>query len=450
MFYPKSVAVIGASDKVGKVGHTIFKNLLDNFRGKVFAINPKHEQVLGQRCYKSVKDVKEHVDMAVVVVPARVVPQVLKELGEKGVRDVIVVSSGFGEVGNTQLEQEMKEVAQHYNMRVIGPNCLGVYVPDVGLDTLFMPFYKSSRPKPGNVAFISQSGAVGTAILDWADELGIGISKFISYGNATVMDESDLLLLLTNDPKTDVIVLYVEGVKDGRKFFEALRTASKRKVVVVLKAGKSEEGNKAAKSHTGNLAGNYLIYKAAFRQSGVIEVKNLSEAFGVLELMKQPLPKGNRVAVITNGGGFGVLTADAIANTSLTLAPLSKQTRAKLRAVLPPYLNVNNPIDVGGDADAQRYKDVLDVVYQDENVDVVIVDLLFQTSALNESVIDVIKSYADTRTKTTLAVSVGGRYSKEKRRIMSLAGIPSFPTPEHAVKSVERLVKWNGYLKTTV
>jgi acyl-CoA synthetase (NDP forming) len=258
------------------------------------------------------------------------------------------------------------------------------------------------------------------------------------------------LLLLTNDPKTDVIVLYVEGVKDGRKFFEALRTASKHKVVVVLKAGKSEEGNKAAKSHTGNLAGNYLIYKAAFRQSGVIEVKNLSEAFGVLELMKQPLPKGNRVAVITNGGGFGVLTADAIANTSLTLAPLSKQTRAKLRAVLPPYLNVNNPIDVGGDADAQRYKDVLDVVYQDENVDVVIVDLLFQTSALNESVIDVIKSYADTRTKTTLAVSVGGRYSKEKRRIMSLAGIPSFPTPEHAVKSVERLVKWNGYLKTTV
>ena len=450
MFYPKSVAVIGASDKVGKVGHTIFKNLLDNFRGKVFAINPKHEQVLGQRCYKSVKDVEEHVDMAVVVVPARVVPQVLKELGEKGVRDVIVVSSGFGEVGNTQLEQEMKEVAQHYNMRVIGPNCLGVYVPDVGLDTLFMPFYKSSRPKPGNVAFISQSGAVGTAILDWADELGIGISKFISYGNATVMDESDLLLLLTNDPKTDVIVLYVEGVKDGRKFFEALRTASKRKVVVVLKAGKSEEGNKAAKSHTGNLAGNYLIYKAAFRQSGVIEVKNLSEAFGVLELMKQPLPKGNRVAVITNGGGFGVLTADAIANTSLTLAPLSKQTRAKLRAVLPPYLNVNNPIDVGGDADAQRYKDVLDVVYQDENVDVVIVDLLFQTSALNESVIDVIKSYADTRTKTTLAVSVGGRYSKEKRRIMSLAGIPSFPTPEHAVMSVERLVKWNGYLKTTV
>jgi acetyl coenzyme A synthetase (ADP forming)-like protein len=443
LFYPKTIAVVGASAHPHKIGHVVFRNLaFGNFAGKVVPVNPKYEKLLGKKCYPSIVDVYGRVDLVVIATPAHIVPKILEDCGKKGVKAVVLLSGGFGEVGNHELEEKIKEIAKQHNIALLGPNCLGVYVPKQGLDTIFMPVYKSGRPKAGKIAFVTQSGAVGTAVLDWASECGIGISKFISYGNATVLTESEILSFLGKDEETNIICLYVEGVKDGRRFYKTLKEVAKRKVVIVLKAGIGEKGKAAAHSHTGNLAGNYIAYKAAFKQAKVIEAERLDDVFDFLRVFSQPLPKGKRVGIITNGGGMGVLTTDAIERHGLSLAKFSEKTREALKDALPSYANITNPLDLIADANVETYKSAISALMEDRNVDILVVDVLFQTPTVDETLIYVLKEAVMDRRKPVVVVSVGGRYTAEKRKIMECLGIPCFQDPYSAVRAITKLVEY--------
>ncbi|MCX8205944.1 MAG: CoA-binding protein, partial [Candidatus Micrarchaeota archaeon] len=277
---PESIAVVGASRDPSKVGHAILKNLLINgYAGKLCAVNPHADEILGVKCYKSVGEIRHKVDCAIIAVPAKYVNAVLEECGKKGIRGAVIVSGGFKEVGELALEQELARIANHYGIAVIGPNCLGIVNANRHIDSIFLPTYKLNRPQLGSISFITQSGAVGSTVLDLIGESNIGISKFISYGNAAVLDESDLLRYLRDDPETKVIVMYIEGVADGRKFYEELRKTTPIKPVVVLKAGRGSLAAVATKSHTGSLAGNYEVFSAMLRQAGAVEADNLEDFF---------------------------------------------------------------------------------------------------------------------------------------------------------------------------
>ena len=280
-FYPKSIAVIGASRDPEKVGHAILHNLVNGkFKGELFPINPHAEYVLNLKCHKSIKQVKADLDLAVIAVHAEEVPEELEQCGAKGIEAVIIVSAGFGEIGNRKLAEKIAKIKRKYKkMRVIGPNCLGILNTENGVDTLFLPEYRLKRPEKGEISFISQSGALGSAVLDWASMQEIGISKFVSYGNAMDIDESDLLEYLAQDKNTNVIVMYIEGVKNGTKFMQAARKFARKKPIIVLKGGITAEGMQAVKSHTGSLAGSAEVYNAVFRQAGIIKAENLLESF---------------------------------------------------------------------------------------------------------------------------------------------------------------------------
>ena len=326
IFEPKSIAVIGASREPGKIGHVIVMNFVDGgFPGRLYPVNPNATEIHGMKCYASVLDIPGKVDSAVVVVPAKIVPKVLEECGKKGVKGVVVISGGFAEVGNHALEKKLADISRKYGLQVIGPNCLGVVDPASHVDSIFLPTYKMGRPKIGGVAFLTQSGAVGSTILDLVAREGFGMSKFVSYGNAAVIDETDLLEYMGNDRRTKIIVLYIEGVKRGKEFFRVTRKLAKKKPIVAIKAGTTEKGAAAAKSHTGSLAGSYAAYRAVFRQNRLIEAKTLDEVFDFAKIFDtQPFCTGNRVAIITNGGGMGVLAADAVVENGLELAEFTE------------------------------------------------------------------------------------------------------------------------------
>ncbi|WP_461863688.1 acetate--CoA ligase family protein, partial [Thermococcus sp.] len=310
LFYPQSVAVIGASNKPGKIGNSIMRSVTRQFSGEVYPVNIKGEdiEVNGRsfKSYRSILEIPGEVDVAVIAVPARFVPDVIDECGQKGVKAAVVISAGFKEAGNAELEEELVRRARKWGIRLVGPNCLGVTNIENGFDCNFNPPERQARPKFGGIAFMSQSGAFGAAILDWAARHEIGMSKFISLGNMADLDESDFMGYLKEDPKTNVITAYLEGVKDGRKFFRTARETTLSKPVVVLKAGRTEAGAKAAASHTGSLAGSYRIYEAAFEQTGVLSAKSMRQLFNYAKALAMQKPaEGRRVAVVTNGGGAG-------------------------------------------------------------------------------------------------------------------------------------------------
>ncbi len=443
LFYPKSVAVVGASVHPHKIGHVVFRNLAEgSFSGKVYPVNPKHKEVLGKQCYPTVSAVPKRVDLVVIATPAKTVPGILEDCGKKGVKAVVLLAGGFGEVGRHDLEESVKNLAYKYGIALLGPNCLGVYAPRTALDTIFMPVYKSGRPKQGNISFVTQSGAIGTAVLDWAAEYGVGIAKFVSYGNATVLSESELLEYLAKDKDTDIIFLYVEGVKNGRVFYETLKEVAKHKVVIVLKAGRGKAGKSAAHSHTGNIAGDYMAYHAAFRQARVVEADRLEEVFDFMKAFGQPLPKGNRVGIITNGGGMGVLTADAIEEHGLKIAEFSDSTKKALKNILSANANIANPLDLVADANVATYQKAIDIFMNDKNIDIILVDVLFQTPTVDETLIYVLKEAALDRRKPVVVVSVGGRYTAEKRKIMECLGIPVYQDPYAAIFAMKRLSEY--------
>jgi acetyl coenzyme A synthetase (ADP forming)-like protein len=455
-FNPKVVAVVGASRRPGKVGYELLRNLRESFKGRLYVVNPEAKEILGVPCYPSLSDVPDDVDVAVVVVPAEKVIDVAEEAGRKGVKGLIVISSGFKEVGPEGAERERRlvEVVRRYGMRLIGPNCVGVYVPKSGMNTLFLSRERQGYPGHGFIAFASQSGAFGSAVLDWAAMRGIGISKFISYGNKADVDEVDVLKYLVEDEDTRVITLYIEGVERGREFFSTLREVTKYKPVVVLKSGRTEAGARAAASHTGSLAGSDAVYDAAFKQCGAIRAYGMEELFDIaMALGMQPPAAGDRVAVLTVGGGSGVMATDALADLGLRVPRLSDDTVAKLRKVLLPFASPYNPVDVTGSAVDEHLVEAIEIILKSGEVDAVMWLPYYMvpgiTPELNRKFVSRVRKVFQEigRVVPIVGVATGGSYTAIYAREAESMGIPMYISPERAAKAIKALVDYGRWLR---
>ncbi|MEM7819811.1 MAG: CoA-binding protein [Candidatus Aenigmatarchaeota archaeon] len=443
-FNPKSIAVIGVSRNPKKFGHIIFKNLLESkFKGKVFAINPNADNILGEKCYPNITDIKENIDLSLILLPSEKVLDAVNDCVKKNVKVCIIFSAGFSEVGNKEDEEKIKDIIRN-KMRVIGPNVLGIYDAYSNIDTIFNLRYRQKRPEKGPIAFVSQSGAFGAAIMDWASSENIGFSKFISLGNMIDVDEVDLLEYLMHDNRTKIITLYLEGSKRPRKLFETLKEITKIKPVIVLKAGKTSEGAKAISSHTGSLAGESKLYSALFKQSGTIEANDTEELFDFAKAFYQNLPNGERIQIITDGGGFGIMAADAAIKNGLKLANLSEKNKNEIKKFIPRYAVVENIIDLTGDADTKRYENVLNIVMKDENIDIVLVIILLQISALQSDIVDVINKMKKYN-KPLFVCAPGGEFTNLHKNLIEKNGIPVYPTPERAIKAIKALVEYKKY-----
>ena len=455
-FNPKVVAVVGASRRPGKVGYELLRNLREYFKGRLYAVNPEAKEILGVPCYPSLSDVPDDVDVAVVVVPAEKVVDVAEEAGRKGVKGLIVISSGFKEVGPEGAERERRliEVVRKYGMRLIGPNCVGVYVPKPGMNTLFLSRERQGYPGHGFIAFASQSGAFGSAVLVWAAMRGIGISKFISYGNKADVDEVDVLKYLVEDVDTRVITLYIEGVERGREFLDTLMEVTKYKPVVVLKSGRTEAGARAASSHTGSLAGSDAVYDAAFKQCGVIRAYSMEELFDfATALGMQPPAAGDRVAVLTVGGGSGVMATDALVDLGLKVPRLSDDTVAKLRRVLLPFASPYNPVDVTGSAVDEHLVEAIEIILKSGEVDAVMWLPYYMvpgiTPELNRKFLSRVRKVFQEigRIVPIVGVATGGSYTAIYAREAESMGIPMYISPERAAKAIKALVDYGRWLK---
>jgi len=448
VFEPRSIAIVGASATPNKIGNVLVRNFIDSrFPGDVYPVNPKYQDLFGLKCYPKVSDIPGKVDCVIIATPAETVPAVVEDCAKKKVGGIIILSGGFEEVNRHDLAQKIKDTADKAEIPVIGPNCLGVFNPYTKVDSIFLPMYKLERPKAGNIAFVTQSGAVGSTVMDLTAYYGMGMSKFISYGNGTVLDESDYLEYLMHDTKTDTIILYLEGVKDGRKLLQTMKKVNKVKPIIALKAGKGSGGQAAARSHTGNIAGSYLAYNAAFKQAKVTEAGGIDEVFDFVKIFDQPMPKGNRMGVITNGGGMGVLTADYIEAEGLALAKFNDNTNKELAKILPSYGNVANPLDLVADAGVEAYGRAIDVMMEDPNIDGLIIIVLTQTPPIDERIIHVLTKAIDEQTKPIVTISVGGTYTEVYRKILESKGVPSYNSPKAAVKAMERLVTYSKYYR---
>ena len=450
IFNPKSVAVIGASDEEGSVGYALMKNFTESgFTGHVFPVNLKKTEVLGLKAYPSVEQIPEPVDLAVIATPARTVPDVLEQCGKAGINGVIIISAGFKEIGpeGRALEEKITEIKKKYNMRIVGPNCLGVIRPIMRLNATFI----SKMPKPGNIAFISQSGALGSAILDWAMHENIGFSNFVSLGSMIDVDFGDLIDYFGTDPKTKSILMYIEGITDARKFMSAARHFARTKPIIVVKAGKFSESAKAAASHTGSLTGEDMIYDKAFKRAGMVRVEEIADLFNCAAVLgMQPIPRGPNLAIITNAGGPGVMATDALIAQGGTLAKLSEKTMETLNSILPHFWSRGNPIDILGDAKADRYRAVVEACLNDDNVDGIVI--IYTAQAVVEPV-EVAKSLAElirSRTyqnKTILTSFMGYGAVEEANRIFIENNIPTYSTPEQAIKTYQYMYQYKRNLE---
>ncbi len=446
IFKPNNVAVIGATEKAGSVGRTIIKNLITNpFGGTVFPVNPKRPNVLGIQAYKSILDIPMDIDLAVIVTPAPTVPGVVRQCVEKGVEGCIIISAGFKETGEqgVKLEEEIMEIAAG-KMRIIGPNCLGVMMPFYGMNATFA----GDMANPGNVAFVSQSGAICTAVLDWSFEENVGFSAFISIGSMLDVGWGDLLSYLSDDPHTQSIVLYMESVGDARAFLSAAREASLKKPVIVIKAGRTAEAAAAAASHTGTLTGSDEVLDAAFRRSGVLRVDRIADVFHMAELLaKQPRPQGNRMTIITNAGGPGVLATDSLISGGGELTEISEETMQILNEFLPSAWSHNNPIDILGDAEPARYAKTLEIAAKDENSDGLLVILTPQDMTDPTATAEALKPYAEIVGKPVLASWMGGANIRAGEQILNRADIPTFAYPDTAVRAFNYMWQYSSNLR---
>lgn len=451
-FKPKSVAVIGASREPRKFGHVIFKNFIESeFAGKTYPVNPRAEKILGRTVYPSLTEVPGEVDLAVIAVPAPIVPSAVEECLSKNVEAAVIISGGFKEVGEKgeKLELEISKKIERSKLRVIGPNCLGVFDPLNHVDTLFLPKYRLRRPEPGSIAFVSQSGAFGAAVLDWAAARDIGISKFVSIGNKIDVDEVDLIEYLADDPLTNCIAVYVESIERGREFLKTASKVTGSKPMIVLKGGKTLEGARAALSHTGSMAGSAKIYEGVIEQAGAMQAQTVDELFDYARVLAyQPLPKNEKgIAIVTNGGGFGVISADEVSRLGLKLADFSPETLERLREKLPDYAVPHNPLDLVGDADVERYRFALNAVSSDANVGIVLVIVLLQTSFIESDVVDAITESAVTYGKPTVVCSIGGDFTQILVKMLEDEHIPAYATPERAVNAIDSLVRYRKALE---
>lgn len=441
LFTPKAVAVVGASASPGKVGHSVVSNLVEaGYQGEIFPVNPKGGEVLGIPVVQSIADLPSPLDLAVICIPPRIVLDAVRQLAERGVRAVIVITAGFKETGREgyYLEQELTSIARTHGIALLGPNCLGLNNTACGMNATFA----AGQPQSGNIAFFSQSGALCTAILDWALGENIGFSKFISLGNKAVLDESDMLEYLHDDAKTSVILGYMESVDDGARFMQVARKVSAEKPVIVIKSGTTAAGAKAASSHTGAMAGSDQAYSAAFGQAGIMRAPDVATLFNLAQAFSmQPLPKGPNLAIITNSGGPGIMAADVCEKSNLLMSPLSASTVEALGEFLPPFASLYNPVDIIGDADAARYRQTLEAVTRDDLVHAILVLLTPTASAQITETAKAIAEVAAKTEKPVFACFMGQQRIRPGREILLSAGVPCYGFPEPAISSLEAMYR---------
>jgi acetyltransferase len=456
-FKPSSVAVIGASATKGKIGNIVLNNILygsaineqkshlGGFEGKIYPINIKTPEISGLKAYPSLKEVPTSVDLVVICIPAKYVKDAIVECGQVGVKAIVIITAGFSETGTdgTNLEQEFLDVAKEHNIRIIGPNCLGLISAYSNLNTTF----GDSMPNPGPISFVSQSGALCTSVIAYSFAEHLGFSNFVSVGNKSDVDDADLIEYFNDDPETKCIMLYVESLKDARKFFEASKKVVREKPIVAIKSGYTEEGAKATSSHTGSIAGSDAAYNAAFKQAGVFRAHTLSQLFdSARALAYMPVPKGENIAILTNAGGPGVLAADTAYALGMKLADLKHTTIERLNKICPPAWSHRNPIDIIGDAPESRYTDALRVLMTADEVDGIVLLLAPTASAepmkLAHWIIELFNEF-----EKPITVSYVGMLDSEPENYLDSHGIPEIEYPERAVYAMYALVERYRFLK---
>ncbi|MFA5364999.1 MAG: CoA-binding protein [Candidatus Bathyarchaeia archaeon] len=468
-FNPKAVAVIGASRRTMKAGHVIFKNFVINkrrglFTAELYAVNPNEDSILGFPCYPSLLDIKGEVDLIVIVVPANFVPDVLKEASQKGVKAAAIITSGFSEIGNVDLEKEVTRIAKEAGIRVLGPNCLGVYDSQTGVDMLFLPETKvlttgdevvaTPRPRVGPIAIVTQSGAFGAAALDYLTGKQMGVSKFISFGNKADVTAAETFEYLLHDDVTQVILLYSESIDNGREFMKIAKKVTAKKPIVALKVGKTEAGARAAASHTGSIAGSDEIYSTAFKQCGVLRAKDFEQFFdmGKALAFQAPVP-GKNIAVITDAGGPGIMCVDECVAQGLNVKRFSDETLAKFEQLknegkIPRFATNYNPVDLTGSVTSQMYEEGMKILFEDPEVDGIIILGLHHLPALQEDFVELVANLQKKYTKSVVACDVGEtEMALHIRSQFDKLGIPAFLSPEDAARGMAALVDYGVYLK---
>ncbi len=444
LFTPGSVALFGASDRVDSVGGVVFKNLLGSgFKGRIYGINPKRETVQGEKAYASLDDIDETPELAVVATPATSIPAIVEACGERGIRMMLILSAGFREIGaeGRKLEDRVIDLVRRYDIRLMGPNCLGLIRPDIGLNITF----GNNNATPGSLALVSQSGAICTAILDWAESNEIGFSAVVSTGIAADLDFGDYLDYLASDPRTKAILLYIEGIKDARRFMSSVRAAARIKPVIALKVGRHAAGAEASMSHTGALVGSDRTFSAALSRSGVLRVETVSQLFAAAKALSTPRYKSasERLVIITNGGGPGVMAADRATDMGIELSVLGEATLAALDEVLPSVWSRNNPVDIIGDAPPERYQQAIDICLKDPGVDGAIVILTPQAMTRPTEVAEAVVAAAKDSKKPVMASWMGGAQVAEAHDVFNDAHVPGFGTLENAVDAFSYLARYN-------
>jgi 3-hydroxypropionyl-CoA synthetase (ADP-forming) len=451
-FNAKSIALIGASPEVGKIGNSVLESLVKHdYKGKVYPVNAKgYPEILGIKSYKNLEDISDPIELVVVTVDLRFVPDLLRTSGAKGIHNMVIISGGGKELGGERaaIEQQVKELSSNLGIRIIGPNCIGVFNGDNRLDCAFQGHQRMLRPKKGDVAFLSQSGTVGIAFMETADSFGM--SKMISYGNRSDVDEADMIWYLSEDPETKVLGLYVEGLGDGRKFINAAKDVIKnrKKPIVVFKNGRSSRGAKQAASHTGSLGGTYRVVKGAFDQVGIISVDSYEELTGSLKALTwQPVPSGNRVAMVTNGAGPIIAAIDQFDRLGLQLAELTEETKQKLKDHYPPTYVIGNPCDVTGSANTSDYSFAIQAFLDDPNVDIVMPWFVFQDDPLEENIVDVLGSFQKLMKKPILVGAMGGPFTKKISSEIEDRNVPVYDSVTTWVSAASTLAKWSNLTK---
>ncbi|MCL6577886.1 MAG: CoA-binding protein [Candidatus Bathyarchaeota archaeon] len=468
-FKPKSVAVVGATKRINKAGHVIFKNFVENkrrgvFEGEVFPVNPNEDSILGFTCYPTLTKIPGKLELVVIVVPANIVPKIMEDAASKKVKVAVIISSGFSEIGNHTLENKIVATTKKAGIRVLGPNCLGVYDTRTGVDMLFLPETKilttgdevvaTPRPLKGDIAIATQSGAFGVSALDYLTGRQIGVSKFVSFGNKCDVDEAEMLHYLLYDDETKVILLYVEDIKSGREFIKVAQRVTKKKPIVALKAGRTEAGARAAASHTGAMAGSDKIYDAVFAQTGILRAKDMEEFFDAGKaLAMQPPANGDNVGIITDAGGPGIMAVDECELKGLTVKRFSESTiqkfeRLKEEGKLPKFATNSNPVDVTGSATSEMFEYATEILFQDPEIHGIILLGLHHTPALQEDYIDKVAKVASKYNKPIVACDIGEtEMALHTRFRFDKLGIPAYSSPEDAARAINALVKYGLYLK---
>jgi 3-hydroxypropionyl-CoA synthetase (ADP-forming) len=447
-FNARSVALIGASPEVGKIGNSVLESLAKHeYKGKVYPVNAKgYPEIMGLQAYKSLSDITDPVDVVIVTVDLRFVPDLLRECGRKNIHNMVVISGGGKELGGerAQIEKQIQELSKELKIRIIGPNCIGIFNGDNRLDCAFQGHARMIRPKKGNVAFLSQSGTVGIAFMETSDSFGL--SKMISYGNRSDVDEADMIQYLAEDPKTEVIGLYVEGLGDGRKFLNTARSAIRKygKPIVVFKNGRSTRGAKQAASHTGSLGGSYAVISGALAQAGIVSVDSYEELTGSLKALTwQPLPEGNRIAMVTNGAGPIIAAIDNFERLELQLAQISDSTMKAFKEHYPATYVIGNPCDVTGSASASDYEFAINAFMNDPNVDIIMPWFVFQDDPLEEKIVDVLASFQRQKKKPLLVGAMGGPFTQAISNRIEQSNVPVYQSVSTWITAAASLAKWS-------